>query len=120
MVERPAAEGHGHRGGDHRPRTGRQEASFYEFKEGKELLGVSVVDDLEDGLSAIYTFFNPEFKSRSLGIFAILWLIQETRRTRKDFLYLGYWIEANKKMNYKNQFTPFEKYLDKAWILTEK
>ncbi len=95
---------------------GKQETSFYEYREDDVLLAVSVTDSLNDGISAIYNFYDPTLSSRALGIFMILSLIRETSRQNKRFLYIGYWIKECKKMSYKNQFKPLEKLVNRKWI----
>ncbi|HAT28112.1 MAG TPA: arginyltransferase, partial [Gammaproteobacteria bacterium] len=72
---------------------GRAEASFYEFRNSGRLLAVAVADELNDGLSAIYTFFDTDEQSRALGVFAVLWLVGEAQAQNLEFLYLGYWIK---------------------------
>ena len=98
---------------------GKQGTSFYEYREDNVLLGVSVTDSLNDGVSAIYNFYEPTLSSRSLGIFMILSLIRETSKQNKRFLYIGYWIKECKKMSYKNQFKPLEKLVNRKWIRIE-
>lgn len=98
---------------------GREEAVFYEFREDGKLLAVAVADILLDGISAIYTFFDPDDRERSLGVFAVLWLIQETRRLSLDHLYLGYWIKDCQKMNYKTDYKPIEFYVNNHWVSLE-
>jgi arginyl-tRNA--protein-N-Asp/Glu arginylyltransferase len=79
------------------------------------LLAVAVVDQLGDGLSAIYTFFEPEADRRSLGTFAILWQIEHARALGLPYVYLGYWIAESPKMRYKLDFRPSELFLDGQW-----
>ena len=76
---------------------------------------MAVVDELIDGLSAIYTFFAPEARQRSLGGFAILWQIEKARSMGLDYLYLGYWIRDCAKMSYKTDYRPLELYLNNRW-----
>jgi len=83
---------------------------FYEFRLGTQLIAVAIVDHLKEGLSAVYTFFEPSLSSRSLGVYAILWEIEETKRLNKPWLYLGYWIEECRKMSYKIDYQPIEIY----------
>ncbi|WP_369601861.1 arginyltransferase [Hahella sp. SMD15-11] len=87
-----------------------------EFREGDTVVCVSVVDRLLDGLSAIYTFFSPDMPHNSLGTLAILTQIDQCRRFSLPYLYLGYWIRNSRKMQYKNQFSPLEYYLDQQWV----
>lgn len=88
---------------------------LYEFRQGQALLGVAVVDHLEDGLSAVYTFFDPQTERRSLGTYAILWQIGEAARLGLDWVYLGYWIRHCQKMAYKAGFRPHEIFIDGQW-----
>ena len=88
---------------------------FYEFKTDNELVAITVVDQLLTGLSAVYTFYNPRIYSRSLGHFAILYLIQEVERLSLKWLYLGYYIQESEKMNYKTQYRPIEAYISGQW-----
>ena len=89
--------------------------TFHEFRVGGRLVGVAVVDALPDGLSAVYTFYDPSLTQRGLGTYAILWQIAETRRRGLPFLYLGYWIKDSEKMAYKARFQPLEAYRNGRW-----
>ncbi len=93
------------------------ETVFYEFRYQRQLLAVAVTDMLETGLSAVYTYFDPQFQHRSLGTFAVLWQIEETARKHRPWLYLGYWIAQCPKMSYKIQYRPAEIYLNQKWCL---
>ena len=95
---------------------GRPEAIFFEFRVKRDLLAIAVADKLNDGLSAIYTFFDPEKEGRSPGVLAVLHLIRETHRLKLDYLYLGYWIKQCHKMNYKMDYKPTELYVNNHWI----
>ena len=99
---------------------GRKEAVFFELHLANQLVGVAVVDQLNDGLSAIYTFFEPELSERGLGNFAVLWIIEETRRRSLPFVYLGYWIKQCQKMSYKMDYQPLEMFINNQWILMTK
>ena len=88
---------------------------FYEFREHGRLLAVSAVDELRNGLSAVYTYYEPTLAARSLGTLAIVWLLQETQRLGLDYLYLGYWIAESAKMRYKADFVPHEIYDGNIW-----
>lgn len=85
-------------------------AHLMEMYQGEKLLAVAAFDQLEHGLSAIYTFFavSDELDKRSLGTFAILKLIELCQEKALPHLYLGYWIEECRKMRYKQAFTPIE------------
>jgi len=74
---------------------------------------------LTNGLSALYTFFDPEYHQRGLGTFAILWQINRAKDLQKSWLDLGYWIKDCDKMRYKNQFKPMEIWENDLWILNE-
>ena len=87
----------------------------YEFRLGRRLLAVAVIDRLVQGLSAVYTFFDPEYADRGLGTFAILWEISAAQRSGLPWLYLGYWIAECPKMSYKSHFRPLEIYRDGLW-----
>lgn len=95
---------------------GHSSTQFIEFSLEGELCAVAVCDQLNDGLSAIYTFFDPELASLSLGKFAILWQIQEAKRRNLDHLYLGYFIKDCRKMSYKNQYSPFQARINNQWL----
>ena len=89
---------------------------FHEMRLEGELVGVAVADQLSDGLSAIYTFYEPRMQDRSLGKFAVLWQIELTRELGLQHLYLGYWIKQCQKMAYKIQFRPLELYINGNWV----
>lgn len=96
---------------------GHQPGCFYEFRDGDDqLLAVAVTDWLDQGLSALYTFYHPDARQRSLGTQAILWQIEETRRQGLDYLYLGYWVRECRKMSYKTAFHPLEMLLSEQWL----
>lgn len=96
------------------------ESEFIEFYVEEELIGVAVTDVLPNAFSALYTFFKPEWQDRSLGTFAILQQIAYAQAQNKSFLYLGYQIDACKKMNYKANFYPHERFIDNKWQLKAK
>lgn len=93
--------------------------TFFEFRRAGLLLAVSVVDVLDDGFSAVYTFFDPELQRRALGTFAILWQIEEIKRRGLDALYLGFWIKDSRKMAYKTLFRPYELLGPEGWAVVE-
>lgn len=86
-----------------------------EFRLARQLASVAVMDELDDALSAVYTYYDPELARRSLGTYAILWQIEEARRRGLRWLYLGYWIAASRKMAYKDRFRPFERFGSDGW-----
>lgn len=91
------------------------ETEFYEFRSPRGLVAVAVVDRLRHGLSAVYTFFDPNEHGRSLGTFACLWEIARTRQLGLDWLYLGYWVAGCDKMDYKTRFRPYEALEGHLW-----
>jgi leucyl-tRNA---protein transferase len=72
---------------------------------------------LNNALSAVYTFFEPKFSSYSLGVYAVLWQIEQAKKLHKEFIYLGFWIKQCKKMSYKSDYQPLQILRDKQWIL---
>lgn len=81
---------------------------FLEFRQGTTLLGVAVTDVCLNGVSAVYTFFDPSHAERGLGTFGILSQVALARRRGLPHVYLGFWIEGHPKMDYKKCFRPLE------------
>jgi leucyl-tRNA---protein transferase len=79
------------------------------------LLAVTLVDVLSDGLSMVYSFFDPDEADRSLGTFMILDHIARARRMGLDYVYLGYWVRGSRKMDYKGRFMPQERLMPEGW-----
>lgn len=94
---------------------GATDSWFLEILDQRRLVGLAAIDQLDEGLSAIYTVFDPAYEQRSLGTFAVLWQIEEARRLGLPYLYLGYWIAECGKMNYKTRFRPIEELRDGHW-----
>jgi leucyl-tRNA---protein transferase len=80
------------------------------------LVAVSLIDRLDDGISAVYSFYDPAQHRRSLGTWCILWLVEECRRAGLAYVYLGYWIADSPKMAYKARFPALERLVDGSWI----
>jgi arginine-tRNA-protein transferase len=83
---------------------------------GGELIAVALTDILGDGLSMVYSFFEPAEQDRSLGTFMILDHISRARRMGLPYVYLGYWIEGSKKMDYKARFLPQQRLAPSGWL----
>lgn len=93
---------------------------FVELKLENDVVAVAVTDELTRSLSALYTFYDPELESRSLGSLAIMNQIFQAQKLGKQYLYLGYQIDDSRKMNYKNKFHPNEQYIDHRWVSFQK
>jgi arginyl-tRNA--protein-N-Asp/Glu arginylyltransferase len=88
-----------------------------EFRDGcGKLVAASLIDLLDDGLSAVYSFYDPQQAKRSLGTWSILWLVEQCRGQGQPFVYLGYWIENSPKMAYKARFPALERLTAGAWV----
>jgi arginine-tRNA-protein transferase len=87
-----------------------------EYRAGGRLLGVGVADIEPRAMSAVYCYFEPDQSRRSLGVFNVLWMIEECRRRGLSWLYLGYWIAGSPKMSYKAGYRPCETLgADRRW-----
>lgn len=95
----------------------RVESQLVEFRDPQgRLKMVSIMDLLQDGLSSVYTFYDPDDARDSLGTFGILWQIEQCRQSDRSYLYLGYWIAQSPKMSYKASFKPFEILQNGLWV----
>lgn len=93
-----------------------QATEYWEYRLEGRLIGVSVCDHVDDGLSAVYTFFDPDLSERALGKFAVLSQIDKARQSGLSYVYLGYWIKQCEKMNYKIQYRPLELLMNHRWM----
>lgn len=80
-----------------------------------KVVSIAVCDVVGDGLSAMYSFFDPDAEKRSLGVFNILYQIQIANTLSLPYLYLGYWIKECQKMAYKSSYKPYELLIDNEW-----
>ncbi|MDF1688790.1 MAG: arginyltransferase [Cycloclasticus sp.] len=93
---------------------------IYETRLDDKLVAISVTDVFSNALSAVYTFFDPEHSSRSLGTYSVLQQIEAVKRAKKTHLYLGYYIKDSAKMSYKSNFKPIEMLIEGHWQTYEK
>jgi leucyl-tRNA---protein transferase len=93
------------------------ESLMIEFRDAdNQLKIVSVVDIVDDGVSAVYTFYDTSEIKSSFGTYSIMWQTEWTKSLGLPYLYLGYWIADSQKMSYKQAFTPQEKLIDGDWV----
>ena len=91
-----------------------------EFREPDGLLRmVSIIDVLSDGLSSVYTFFEPDVAGASFGTYNVMWQVEQARELGLPYVYLGYWIEESPKMSYKIRFQPLEARRKGVWSVLE-
>ena len=92
------------------------DTALVEFRRNDEkLIAVCLMDRLAGGLSAVYSFFDPDEDRRSLGSYVILWIVEEAKRQDLDHVYLGYWVAGSPKMDYKIRFRPIESFGLEGW-----
>jgi arginyl-tRNA--protein-N-Asp/Glu arginylyltransferase len=91
------------------------DSRLVEFRQDGVLRMVSIVDMLTDGLSSVYTFFDPDMPGASYGTWCILWQVAQCRSLGLPYLYLGYWIGESRKMAYKANFRPIEGRVGGVW-----
>ncbi len=100
--------------------TSRINTRLVEFRDAEGVLRmVSIIDLLNDGLSSVYTFFDPDQPQASFGTYGVLWQIEQCLQLGLPYLYLGYWIEQSQKMAYKARFHPLEGLQDGQWQLLQ-
>jgi arginine-tRNA-protein transferase len=118
-----------HKNGDMYPATrklfrsfllsGWANTQFMEIRDDTTLIGCAVYDRIQDGLSAVYCYFDPDYAQFSPGKLAILKQIQFSKENQLQYLYLGYQIDDCVKMNYKNKYRPVEEFINMQWIRTD-
>ncbi|MGA2895381.1 MAG: arginyltransferase [Xanthobacteraceae bacterium] len=97
----------------------RREPGAAHSRAGGDLLAIALTDVLSDGLSMVYSFFEPDEASRSLGTFMVLDHIARARRMGLSYVYLGYWVRGSRKMDYKGRFLPQERLMPDGWARVE-
>ena len=95
------------------------DTKLVEFRDGSQVVAVSIIDQLLDGISAVYTFFDIENKSASYGTYSICWQLDLCKALGLRYLYIGYWIKNSKKMSYKTKFQPLEALVQDRWLPLE-
>ncbi len=96
------------------------DTQFLEFRQNDKLVAVAVTDIVSNGVSAVYSFFDPGLQNRSLGTYCILKQIEYAKAQQRDYVYLGYWIDGHEKMHYKKNFKPLQLYIDEQWQHADK
>ena len=91
------------------------DTKIIEFRSEEKLLMVTIVDQLKDGISAVYTFYDCNDSKLSFGTYSILWLLNFCKNKNLNYVYLGYWINDSKKMKYKINFKPYELMINGVW-----
>lgn len=95
-------------------------SAMIEFRDDDgRLIAACLTDHLDDGVSAVYSFFDPAAAARSPGTYVILWLVEWARRQGVPFVYLGYWIAESPRMSYKARFRPLERLTAEGWTPLE-
>ncbi|HJQ57784.1 MAG TPA: arginyltransferase [Vineibacter sp.] len=79
-----------------------------ELRDGGQLIAACLTDWLGNGISAVYSFFDPRLRRRALGVQIVMWLVEEAKRRGLPYVYLGYWIAGSPKMDYKARYSPLE------------
>lgn len=93
------------------------DTSLVEFRDAAGILiAVCLMDRMDDGLSAVYSFFGADNARKGLGTFMVLWLVEEAKRRGLPYVYLGYWIGDSRKMSYKIRFQPLEGFTPEGWL----
>lgn len=93
----------------------RVDTRLIEFSDDIAIRMVSIIDVLDDGLSSVYTFYDPDQPGSSFGVYNVLWQAAQCHNLGLPYLYLGYWIAESRKMAYKSGFRPIEGFIDGSW-----
>jgi arginine-tRNA-protein transferase len=96
------------------------EQIFIELWDDEKLISVAVTDMLENALSAVYTFYDPQYRKSGLGVLSILKQAEYCQKLNKEFLYLGYQIDDCQKMNYKSRYYPHQRLINNVWKTVNK
>lgn len=80
-----------------------------------ELIAACLTDRMNDGLSLVYSFFDPTATGRSLGVFTVQWHVMQALKSKLEYVYLGYWVDGSQKMGYKSSFRPLEGLTREGW-----
>jgi leucyl-tRNA---protein transferase len=91
----------------------------YRLRESGDLVAMALTDVLGDGLSMVYSFFEPDLSARSLGTLMVLDHISRAQRMGLSYVYLGYWVRGSRKMDYKGRFLPQERLMPEGWARVE-
>ena len=91
----------------------------YRQRESGELVAMALTDVLSDGLSMVYSFFEPDLSARSLGTLMVLDHISRAQHMGLSYVYLGYWVRGSRKMDYKGRFLPQERLMPEGWARVE-
>ena len=93
---------------------------YLEIWHKQQLISVAVTDDIPDALSAVYTFYHPEYRKHGLGVYSILQQIKLAAQLKRQFLYLGYQIAGCNKMDYKDRYKPHQILVENQWQTVNK
>lgn len=93
---------------------------FIEIYDKDKLISVAATDELPSAFSAVYTFYDPDYRKHALGIYSILVQLDMAKKLGKTFLYLGYQIDDCQKMNYKTKFFPYQRLTGNQWQIINK
>jgi arginine-tRNA-protein transferase len=96
------------------------DVQFIELYDQQQLISVAIIDRTPNALSAVYTFFDPQFDKLSLGSYNILLQIELAAHNKLSHVYLGYFIDACDSMKYKQKFTPNQRFIEDSWIIFKK